>query len=553
MDINTNFIAGKMNKSVDERLVPVGQYIDALNVRLGSTENTDIGAVENSKGNTILTDISHEGVTLSANAKCIGAFEDGVKENIYWFVHDPTNAVSATNKVDMILSYNTNSQATTYHVISESVLNFNPQYLITGVDLIENLLFFTDDFNPPRKINIKRNYPEPNVAGDQITEEELNVIVKPPGFSSYTTSLGVTEYELAAPTLTLSNVVGQENFIEDKFLCFAYRYQYLDDEYSATSLFTLPAFEAGNFQYEYGNFYNTGMQNIFNSVNVTFNTGGPLVKAVELLFKESGKNTINVIERFDKADLGWSDNDTQSYRFTNSKIYTVLGSDELLRMYDNVPRFAKAQTIMGNRLIYGNYVEQYNIETADGQSIPINYELEKVSDQIRQAQVTSNLLTNGASNIINSSSPVSVPISTAKFDFSTSDIPLPILEFSEFVLNIKFTSSIAYPSSSGFQVTLQGDTADPLFPTGFQTNTLASQPTITVRIFARQNYATYNEFLNSVEFAEAIGTGTPGTAGSTITEISPTASYGFSLLFDKLALNLQKFSLSSLFSLNFFY
>ena len=37
MDIKTNFIAGKMNKSVDERLIPAGQYINALNVRLGST------------------------------------------------------------------------------------------------------------------------------------------------------------------------------------------------------------------------------------------------------------------------------------------------------------------------------------------------------------------------------------------------------------------------------------------------------------------------------------------------------------------------------------
>ena len=247
MDINTNFIAGKMNKSVDERLVPVGQYIDALNVRLGSTENTDIGAVENSKGNTILTDISHEGVTLSANAKCIGAFEDGVKENIYWFVHDPSSAMSATTKVDMILSFNTTSQATTYHVISESVLNFNPQFLITGVNLLDNLLFFTDDFNPPRKININRNYPEPNVSGDQITAEELNVIVKPPGFSSYTTSLGVTEYELAAPLLALSNVAGEENYLKNKFICFAYRYQYKDNEYSATSLFTRPAFQPGLF------------------------------------------------------------------------------------------------------------------------------------------------------------------------------------------------------------------------------------------------------------------------------------------------------------------
>lgn len=529
MDINTNFIAGKMNKSVDERLIPKGQYIDALNVRLGSTETTEIGAVENSKGNTILTDIGYEGVTLSSNATCIGAFEDGVKENIYWFVHDPTSAMSASLKVDMILSYNTTSQATTYHVISETILNFNPQYLITGIDLIEELLFFTDDFNPPRQININRNYPAPDLSGDQITEEELNVIVKPPGFSSYTNPFGVTEYELAAPELTLSNVVGQENFIEDKFLCFAYRYQYKDNEYSATSLFTLPAFEPGNFEYQYGNFYNTGMQNIFNSVNVTFNTGGPQVIAIELLFKESAKNTINVIERFDKSDLGWSDNDIQSYRFTNSKIYTVLGSDELLRMYDNVPRFAKAQTIMGNRLIYGNYIDQYDITTADGQKIPINYELEKLSDQIRQVQVTSDLLTNGASNIINSSAPVSVPISNAEFDFTSSGIPLPIEAFSEFVINVKITSSIAYPNASGLQVTLKGDTADPLFPTGFQTNTLASQPVITVRVFARQNYATYNAFLNSVEMAEAIGTGTPGTTGSTITEISPTASYGFSL------------------------
>ena len=49
MIVQTNFIKGRMNKSVDERLVPLGEYVDALNVRLGSTETTEIGAVENSK------------------------------------------------------------------------------------------------------------------------------------------------------------------------------------------------------------------------------------------------------------------------------------------------------------------------------------------------------------------------------------------------------------------------------------------------------------------------------------------------------------------------
>tara|TARA_R110002094_G_scaffold114660_2_gene110371 strand:+ start:1232 stop:1429 length:198 start_codon:yes stop_codon:yes gene_type:complete len=60
MDINTNFIAGRMNKSVDERLIPPGEYKNALNVRLGSTETTDIGAVENSKGNEKLTTLPLE-------------------------------------------------------------------------------------------------------------------------------------------------------------------------------------------------------------------------------------------------------------------------------------------------------------------------------------------------------------------------------------------------------------------------------------------------------------------------------------------------------------
>ena len=44
-----------MNKCLDERLIPNGEYEDALNVRLGSTEDSEIGSVENTKGNTQLS------------------------------------------------------------------------------------------------------------------------------------------------------------------------------------------------------------------------------------------------------------------------------------------------------------------------------------------------------------------------------------------------------------------------------------------------------------------------------------------------------------------
>ena len=53
--LQRNFIKGRMNKALDERLTPNGEYIDALNVRIGSTELSEIGAVENTKGNSKLT------------------------------------------------------------------------------------------------------------------------------------------------------------------------------------------------------------------------------------------------------------------------------------------------------------------------------------------------------------------------------------------------------------------------------------------------------------------------------------------------------------------
>ncbi len=73
-NIQRNFIAGRMNKSLDERLIPNGEYIDALNVRLGSTEGSEVGSVENTKGNTILSTLSFDSIELSNSARCIGAF-----------------------------------------------------------------------------------------------------------------------------------------------------------------------------------------------------------------------------------------------------------------------------------------------------------------------------------------------------------------------------------------------------------------------------------------------------------------------------------------------
>lgn len=371
-----NFVAGKMNKTYDERVVPSGEYIDALNVRMGSTENSEVGALENTKGNLPLTTLMYEGQILSNDARCIGAFQDGANETIYWFVHDPSFSLGDTGKIDMIVSVNVLTSTLTYHVISiddgdsvNTTLNFNPAYTITGVDLVDNLLFFTDDYNPPRFINVKRSYANPSVFyfDDPLLKEALHVIKKPP---------------LESPTVIPYISAGEEQFMLDRFISFAYRYRYADNEYSATSQWSDIAFSPEPFNYDYDTGLNEGMTNAFNAAAITYDAGGPLVVGIDLLFKEANNNVIKVIEKLNKAELGLLDNYLYTYNFINSKIFTILPSSEILRLYDNVPRFAKAQTVMGNRLMYGNYVEGYNLIDKNGNPTRFTYQTNLISEEI---------------------------------------------------------------------------------------------------------------------------------------------------------------------------
>ena len=382
-NITRNFIKGRMNKSVDERLTPDGEYIDAINVRMGSTEQSEIGVIENAKGNAALTTISYDGVPLSTSAKCIGAFEDGSNETIYWFVHDsdyPVSAGAPTGKLDLIVSFDVQDGIIKQHLVSvndgsnsATTINFDPRYLITGVDKVGDLLFFTDNKNAPRFINVKSSFSTPNAAGvdydgnPTILFERLLVIKKPPLYS---------------PTINLLNLGGaQSDYLEDRQISFSYRYRYADGEYSATSPFSAPAFSPELFNFSPNSLLNEGMVNKYNAVSVGYNTGGPLVKSIELLFKNAQDSTIKVIDKFNKADKGLSDNSTETYLFKNSNIFTILPFSEILRIYDNVPRFALGQTIMGNRLIYGNYIDGYNLQR-NGFDTQIEYTVDLISEDI---------------------------------------------------------------------------------------------------------------------------------------------------------------------------
>ena len=486
--ISRNFTAGRMNKTLDERVVPQGEYIDALNIRMGSTEQSEIGVVENTKGNTPLTTLQFNGVPLSNQARTIGSIADGEQETIYWFVHDPAFPISVDaplGKIDMIVSFSETTNILNYHIVSvnydnvNTTLNFNPQYLITGVDIIENLLFFTDDYNQPRFINTLKGYSLP-IGGidDLLLWESILVIKKPP---------------VESPEVELTIINGQENYLEDRFICFAYRYEYEDNQYSAISQFSSPAFFPKSFDVTNDAFLNEGMINQFNAALVTVNTGGPLVKSIDLLFKDMNSNVIKVIEKVNKQDFALSDDDDYTYTFSNSKIFTILPESELLRLYDNVPLKAKAQTIMGNRLMYGNYVEGYDLIDRNDNQTMLEYYLDGVSEEIGIASYDSEASATPGSYSING--PINISDSILEVDLTGAILKQGGL------LNIDFTFNHAAFSGG--------------------TNPIDKTSNIVLSLFFElpQDYASVYDMVTSIDFQNRVGTG--GSGGNILPVYDP--------------------------------
>jgi len=466
-----------MNKSSDERILPPGEYVDALNARLGSTEDSEIGSVENTKGNTKITNITNQGVALSANAICIGSYADESDETIYWFVTDPS-------VVDLIISFNVKTSVTIYHIISTSILNFNPSNLITGVELIDRFLIFTDNLNPPRKINVDRSYAFPIGGVDQITEDEINLIVKPP---------------ITPPTFTLSSADGDDqSFFTDKFISFAYRFKYEDGEYSALSPFSPPAFApitTGPVQVDFNSVKNESMVNEFNAATVFFGTGSNLVKEIEVCYKESLSTVIKVIDKYSKPDLGWADNSTQSIFFRNKEVFRVLSANETLRLYDNVPLKAKALTSSGNRLMFGNYVDGYDMKSADGNDVKLNYVTSLVNPTENSTVIPGQFVSSDYQVLNGSATPstVSVENSKAVFDFG-------LTQFTQGSI-VSFSASLKSFASGGNFYNQNTAVLNLSRATGGATFNIAAS------VQLNNSYSDVASFVGGPDFERLIGTG----------------------------------------------
>lgn len=370
-EIKNTFIKGSMNKDLDERLIPDGQYVDALNIDVETTEGQDAGAAKNKLGNSLIVDLNTLSGEDATTAQTIGAVEYEAENKIYWIVTcDTFDGIYEYDAAFDISSRVLQSNKATPSTASK--LNLNKKYPITGINFIKgqdgnDFLYWTDDYNPPRRINISRA--KSYAIDDAKIDSDIDVIIEPPLFAP--------SIELVN---NLSTAIQDSNNMSEKFLYFSYRFKYVDDQYSSMSPFSAVSFLPKEFNYDYGEGNNKSMTNFFNSVNVSFETGNEFVEEIQILVRDTRNINVSIVDSYNKKELGIPNDSSYSIEFNNNKIYAAISNEQVTRLFDNVPLLAKSQDIVGNRLAYGNYVQFRNITNCSGADILVNYNLSILAD-----------------------------------------------------------------------------------------------------------------------------------------------------------------------------
>jgi hypothetical protein len=165
MPVSKKTFVGGINQDDASFIVGENEYLGALNIRFATTENGEVGKItniegtveknqtQNSTGNTVAWSLPG-GVN-----RTIGAIEDTKNRRLIWFNWNSANFHGIyCYDADTDLIYTVLKQGNT-----TTLLNFQEDKFVHSVSMIGDLLYWTDDYNEPKKINveagIKMNHP----------------------------------------------------------------------------------------------------------------------------------------------------------------------------------------------------------------------------------------------------------------------------------------------------------------------------------------------------------------------------------------------------------
>ena len=393
-EVKNSFLGSKMNQDLDDRLIPSNQYREGINISVSNSEENDVGALETILGNQLKADLGQTviGVFVSENTNTIFLFTTDYTDTSF----NKLNNFAPSSATCKIYAYNVLTDVLTT-LVSGFFLNFSTTHNIYGVNLIENLLFWTDNRNQPRKINVQT---AASISNYYTTEDHVSVAKYAPfktielyeetssGSGVYKTTMkdvtSATEPDGTTNPDLKTDFAGDPDFLTDKFVRFSYRFKFDDGEYSIIAPYTQTAFipkQDGSFIDKYdgsGNLIESDEDDAYKSSVVKFMENkvdsikliipfeyqlGQLknklkISHVEILMKESDSNSVRVVEELPISQFTGTDT-FYGYDYQSTKPTKVLPSNQTTRVYDKVPVRALGQEVASNRVIYSNYVNKH--------------------------------------------------------------------------------------------------------------------------------------------------------------------------------------------------
>jgi len=391
---DTHIFNGKMNQDVDPRFIAEGDYYDALNITTSNKKDGRSVAVTNRISNDDVSDLSYIWIsypdwnigatydpqdkveyggyvwtwdylttagtpapgsgggtdhwinaTLEADttARCIGLFSDSSNDLLYYFV---TFALEQ----DRIVSYNpyTDTWAT---VIQDDALNFDEDYPILSFTSSGNYIFFTDNNNPPRVIDLTYDYTAPTTLDETYLSVAKIAPIREP-------SIDV----VSDTSETSDNITG-------RFLQFKYRYVFHGDLRSAFSAISKVAYSPDDYLSAKEL---AGLAIKYNAIIVTMNgdNANDMITHIEIAAREGNLNDFKLIDKIAVSSTFLNGGD-QSITFYNNSVYKTLEINESNQLFSDVPLLSKSLLFANNRLFMANNLSGYNKFTP---TAPLTYQ-----------------------------------------------------------------------------------------------------------------------------------------------------------------------------------
>lgn len=363
MAYDKRYVGGGLNTDDAWEAVPNGWVIFSKNMHLREGVKR-----QNVKGNSEVTAID---IPLSAFGvyTCIGAKEDPISNTVIYFLHH-------TELDHRILQYHnkTNSIETILQEQPGSPLNFSANFLITGINIVyidtnNPLLYWTDDYNRPRELNI--------AAAKLFSSGDFSGYYSSPFLHNFIDAIKYPP--LYPPTFDYSTDTSINlNDLGNKMFEFKYRYVFFNGQKSAFS----PISKVTR-ALQYSNLYLAVIPDDSenNRLEVSGFQGASNVTKIEIAAREGNIGDFYIISVLDRLTATATDAPF-TYNFYNNEVKTPIDINQSIKLFDSLPQLAKAQDyIESNRIVYGNIVDGYD-------NVPVNVELTPVYNP----RVTANVM-----------------------------------------------------------------------------------------------------------------------------------------------------------------